>query len=86
VAEALAALERQQFAAVVTDVGLPDRPGWEIARAAKLRSPRTVVVLVSGWVSHFGPEEARARGVDAVFDKPVDPEMLLGALERASSA
>jgi CheY-like chemotaxis protein len=82
VADALTAIEAQRFTVVVTDVGLPDRPGWEVARAAKQRSRDTVVVLVSGWGSHFSPEEARARGVDLVFEKPVDPDVLLSAIAR----
>jgi signal transduction histidine kinase len=82
VADALAAIEAQRFTVVVTDVGLPDRPGWEVARAAKQRSRDTVVVLVSGWGSHFTAEEARARGVDLVFAKPVDPDVLLSAIAR----
>lgn len=82
VADALIAIEAQRFTVVVTDVGLPDRPGWEVARAAKQRSRDTVVVLVSGWGSHFSAEEARARGVDLVFEKPVDPDVLLSAIAR----
>jgi signal transduction histidine kinase/CheY-like chemotaxis protein len=82
VSDALAAIAQQRFTVVVTDVGLPDRPGWEVARAAKQRSRETVVVLVSGWGSHFSPEEARARGVDLVFEKPVDPDVLLSAIAR----
>jgi signal transduction histidine kinase len=82
VAEALAALARRRFAVVVTDVGLPDRPGWEVARAAKERSPTTVVLLVTGWGSHFSLEEARARGADLVFEKPVDPDVLLATVSR----
>jgi CheY-like chemotaxis protein len=82
VADALVAIERREFTAVVTDVGLPDRPGWEVARAAKRRSMRTLVVLVSGWGSHFSHDEARARGADLVFEKPVDPDVLLSAIDR----
>jgi signal transduction histidine kinase len=82
-ADALAAMERERFTAVVTDMGLPDRPGWDVARAAKRHSAGTVVVMVSGWGSHFSGEEARARGVDLVFEKPVDPDLLLSALEHA---
>jgi len=85
VADALAAIERRRFTVVVTDVGLPDRPGWEVARAAKQRAQETVVVLVSGWGSHFSEQEARARGVDLVFEKPVDPEALLSAIGREVS-
>jgi PAS domain S-box-containing protein len=82
VADALKAIEGHRFTVVVTDVGLPDRPGWEVARAAKLRSSDTVVVLVSGWGSHFSAEDARARGVDLVFEKPVDPDVLLAAIDQ----
>ncbi|HZP40719.1 MAG TPA: ATP-binding protein [Candidatus Binatia bacterium] len=82
VAEALAALRRGRFSVVVTDVGLPDRPGWEVARAVKESSPGTAVLLVTGWGSHFSMEEARARGADMVFEKPVDPDVLLSAVGR----
>ena len=80
VGEALTALAGETFAVVVTDVGLPDRPGWEIARAAKARSAATAVVLVTGWGSHFTTDEAKARGADLVFEKPVDPDVLLSAI------
>jgi hypothetical protein len=53
-----------------------------VARAAKHRSGHTVVVLVSGWGSHFSRDEARARGADLVFEKPVDPDVLLSAIDR----
>jgi len=82
VSEALAALSRGRFSVVVTDVGLPDRPGWEVARAVKESSPDTAVLLVTGWGSHFTMEEARARGADMVFEKPVDPDVLLSAVGR----
>jgi len=81
-AEALTAIAARAFALVVTDIGLPDRPGWEVVRAAKACLPAPVVVLVSGWGSHFSPEEARARGVDVLFEKPVDPDVLLSAIGR----
>jgi len=81
-AEALGAIAQRAFSLVVTDIGLPDRPGWEIVRAAKQLLPAAVVVLVSGWGSHFSAEEARARGVDILFEKPVDPDVLLSAIGR----
>lgn len=80
VAEALAALARARFAVVITDVGLPDRPGWEVARAAKAASSDTAVLLVTGWGSHFSADEAKTRGADLVFEKPVDPDVLLSAI------
>ncbi len=85
-AEALTAIAARPFAVVVTDIGLPDRPGWEVARAAKQHLPRSIVVLVSGWGSHFSADEARARGVDVVFEKPVDPDVLLATIGREMRA
>src|SRR2546427_1958477 len=43
VTEALAALSTERFALVVTDVGLPDRSGWEITRDIKERSTEHIV-------------------------------------------
>src|SRR5581483_6720351 len=86
VAEALAALGRAHFAVVVADVGLPDRPGWDITRAAKDRSPDTLVALVTGWGFNVSPEVAKSRGVDLVFEKPLDPDALVAAIARALAA
>jgi signal transduction histidine kinase len=80
VADALEALGKRRFAVVVTDVGLPDRPGWEVARAAKEIAADTMVLLVTGWGSHLSAEEARTRGADLVFEKPVDPDVLLSTI------
>jgi CheY-like chemotaxis protein/two-component sensor histidine kinase len=74
----LAAVERDEpYDLVLTDVLLPEVSGWEIARAAKRRSPPTAVVVTSG---HLIAEELRAgpAPVDAALTKPID----LGELER----
>jgi len=86
VSEALAALATERFALVVTDVGLPDRPGWDITRAVKDQSPDTLVVLVSGWGAQLSAGEAQARGADLVFEKPIDPEALIAAIHAPAAA
>src|SRR5207249_1148969 len=86
VSEALAALATERFALVVTDVGLPDRPGWDITRAVKDQSPDTLVVLISGWGAQLSAGEAQARGADLVFEKPIDPEALIAAIHAPAAA
>jgi CheY-like chemotaxis protein len=67
---ALEALEQGSFDVVLTDLLLPGASGWEIARAAKQRSPGCRVMLMSGRVI---PDGLSVEGlVDASLMKPVD--------------
>jgi two-component system, cell cycle sensor histidine kinase and response regulator CckA len=66
----LDAVEREIFDVVLTDLLLPGASGWEIARAAKRRSPGCRVVLMSGKAI---PDGLRVEAlVDATLMKPVD--------------
>jgi signal transduction histidine kinase/DNA-binding response OmpR family regulator len=69
---ALATLEMpgDRFDAVITDLDMPDVDGWAVASAVKAHSPRTHVVMLTGWAGEIGPEDVRARGVDVILGKP----------------
>jgi len=64
------AIDREEFDAVFTDLGMPEVNGWDLARHARERSPRTAVVLVTGWGFQLEEGAAAARGVDLVMAKP----------------
>ena len=66
----VAALEREAFDLVFTDLGMPEVNGWDLALTAKSRRPETAVVLVTGWGFQLEEEAAVARGVDLVMAKP----------------
>ena len=66
--------------AVITDLGMPDLPGWDVARFVKDRSPGTFVVLTSGWGDDFSEEYLAARGVDRWLPKPVSLDELFSLL------
>ena len=69
--EGLAALGADNYDLVITDLGMPDVDGWEIARAAKTRRPAPRVALVTGWAGEIADREDLAdRGVDCVISKP----------------
>lgn len=77
---ALARLEQGGYDLVITDLLLPEVPGWELARVAKRQVPGAVVVAVSGDL--LGPDELRVAGpaIDAFLQKPVDFATLLRRL------
>ncbi len=77
---ALARLEQGGYDLVITDLLLPEVPGWELARVAKRRVPGAVVVAVSGDL--LGPDEERAAdpAIDEFLPKPVDFPSLLRRL------
>lgn len=63
-AAAREALARQQFAAAVLDVGLPDGNGFEVGRHLREVSPATTLLFLTAWAS---PED-RVRGLELGAD------------------
>ena len=70
---------------VITDLGLPDQSGWEVARQVKAMSPNTPVILITDWGVSAEVTEARRRGVDCVLPKPFEFEDLSELITRALS-
>jgi len=79
----LARLAEAPVDLVLTDLGMPDMNGWEVARAAKVWAPRVPVVLVTGW-----GEDGPAPGADhslvaAVLSKPFRVQDIVKVLAHA---
>ena len=66
---------------VVTDLGMPDMTGWEVARAVRARHPGLPVGLVTGWAVALEMNDAERREVDFVLAKPYTIETLRAALD-----
>ncbi len=79
--KALNLIDSESFDLVLTDLGMPVVSGWEIARRVKERSPRTPVVLITGWGGQYEEEDLSSRGVDSVLSKPLSWEKLLSAID-----
>ena len=47
--EGLARFERDPFDLVITDLGMPDVNGWDVARAVKSARQGLPVLLLTGW-------------------------------------
>ncbi len=74
--EGIAAARRSGFDVVLTDLGMPGKTGWDVAREVKRASPTTLVVLMTGWTVDLDPDKARERGVDRIVHKPFDVSLV----------
>ena len=68
---------------VISDLGMEEMTGWEIARRVKAESPSTAVALITGWGSQLEEEVVRERGVDFVVSKPFRIEEVKQLVNRA---
>ncbi|MGA3283745.1 MAG: ATP-binding protein [Verrucomicrobiota bacterium] len=62
--------KKQPYETVITDLGMPDIDGQQVARTIKAESPGTPVIMMTGWGSVMKDEEELVAGVDAVVGKP----------------
>jgi len=65
---------------VLTDLGMPEMTGWDVARAVRQRWPGLPIGLVTGWAVALEMSEEERRGVDFVLAKPYTVETLRSAL------
>ena len=84
--EALAAFARERFDVVLTDLGLPEVSGEEVAREVRRQSPMTPVVVLTGWADQLQAEGASLEGVNRVLAKPVSLATLATALAAVCGA
>lgn len=79
---ALAALDKEQFELLCTDLGMPGISGWELIARARLLHPTLITLLITGWGEQIDEASARAGGIDFVLSKPFHIEQLRQALDR----
>jgi CheY-like chemotaxis protein len=75
------------FDAVMTDLGMPYVDGRTVAAAVKKISPRTPVILLTGWGQRLNTEQSVPAHVDVVLSKPPKlPELRKTLAELQTSA
>jgi len=70
------------FEVVITDLGMPDMDGYHVARAIKKDSPRTPILMLTGWGTMIQADGQSAPEVDAVLSKPPRVQELDSLLQR----
>jgi signal transduction histidine kinase/ActR/RegA family two-component response regulator len=62
--------KNKPFEVVITDLGMPDVDGHQVARAIKAESPQTPVIMMTGWGTMMKEDGDASPEVDALVGKP----------------
>ena len=86
-ASARAALEvasKQSFDVIISDIGMPEMNGYQLARELRVLPgyETTPMVAVTGYSMFDDKERSKNAGFNAHLTKPIDPRVLLDLIER----
>jgi two-component system CheB/CheR fusion protein len=84
-ASGLRFLDQNAVDVVLSDIGLPDRNGYDFIAEARERKPGLTTIAVSAYFTAADQERGNDAGFDMFFSKPVDLAALRRVLERIDS-
>ena len=71
-----------QYAAVITDMTMPNLTGAELAQEIIQINPKAKIILCTGYSKEINRKQALSMGVSEYLDKPVSINQMLAALDR----
>jgi len=77
-----AARSQNAFDAVITDLGMPEMDGKELAELIKSLSPKTPVLMLTGWGKQMAMNQEIVPHADIIMAKPPKPAELESALRK----
>jgi len=83
-AAALSAARERQFDVILSDIGMPEMNGYQLAREMRLLPGYQTVpmVAVTGYSMFDDKERSTKAGFNAHMTKPIDPRALLDLIEQ----
>jgi DNA-binding NtrC family response regulator len=84
--EALDVLEKKVFDIVVTDIRMDEIDGMQVLASVIERSPRTKVIMITGYAMMDLAREAMSKGAFDFISKPFKPDDLRRAIAKAAEA
>ncbi|WP_421696098.1 response regulator transcription factor [Aestuariivirga sp.] len=75
--------EESRIACIITDLHMPGMSGIELQAELARRGWRQPLIVMTAFPSAAAREQALASGALAFLTKPIDPDALLAAVERA---
>ncbi len=83
---ALERIDEKAFDIVVTDIRMDEIDGIEVLERVKKKSPRTKVIMITGYAMMSLAREAMEKGAYDFIAKPFTPEELRKAIAKAAEA
>ncbi len=80
--EALDTFRREPVDLVITDRAIPDMSGDQIAAEIKRLSPKTPIIMLTGFGDIMDVRREKPAGVDYLLSKPVTPDQIQEAVVR----
>jgi CheY-like chemotaxis protein len=77
--EAVVRFEPEHIDLILLDLNLPNQSGWEVFEQLTTQYPLVPVIIITGLTNQ--QRVAKAAGVGALFEKPVDTLALLERIE-----
>ena len=85
--EALRVFVANGFDLVITNVGMPEMSGWDVAEQLRARDPNVPVIFITGWgLQEEDQARCRRLGITALLFKPVPPPELHRKVQVALAA
>jgi DNA-binding NtrC family response regulator len=84
-AEAIRLIDEKSYDIVVTDIRMEGVDGLDVLRHARERSPRTVVIMITGYATVETARQALTMGAFDFIAKPFKLEDLRAAIGRAAA-
>jgi DNA-binding NtrC family response regulator len=85
-AAALARIAEKEFDVVVTDLRMDEIDGMRVLEAVNRKSPRTKVIMITGYAMMSLAREAMEKGAFDFLAKPFSPDDLREVVDRAARA
>jgi DNA-binding NtrC family response regulator len=83
---AVARIDRKAFDIVVTDIRMDQMDGMQVLEHVKAKSPRTKVIMITGYAMIALAREAMEKGAFDFIAKPFKPDDLRQVIARAAEA
>jgi CheY-like chemotaxis protein len=79
---ALEAARLQPFDLLITDIGLPQKNGWELFRELRRLQPHLVAIAVTGYAYPQDVQRSKDVGIEVHLNKPATIQQVLAAISR----
>ena len=80
--DGVAAAMQQRYSVILTDLGMPDISGWEVAARIRETYADVPIVLMTGWAADIPPGRLKENKIQALLPKPFRSEQLLTVIQQ----